>query len=84
MSNKNNNEEIAELSFLAGKGNYIKEIFYIEESDKTVKFGREKDNKSLWIPKSLIKGGWKKEVGVIHNIFIKDFITHLELKWQDE
>ena len=33
MNNKNEKEEKADLSNLDGKGNYVKDVFYIEESD---------------------------------------------------
>ena len=83
INEKNSNEEIAELSFFAGKGNYVKEVIYIYESGDAVKFGRKKDSKILWIPKSLIKYGWEKEAGAIQNIFIKDFVSHFPHKWRD-
>ncbi|MBY9005249.1 MAG: hypothetical protein KGD63_00655 [Candidatus Lokiarchaeota archaeon] len=82
MNEENSNGEIAELSFLAGKGNYVKEVIYIYESDDAVKLGRKKDSKILWIPKSIIRGGWKKEVDVIQNIFIKDFVSHFKYIWK--
>ncbi len=84
MNDENDTDENVELSFLEGKGNYVKDLLYIEETDKSIKFCRKKDNKSVWIPKSLIKEEWKKEVDVLQNVFIKDSITHLELKWRDE
>ena len=52
-------------------GNYINKIFYEFETEKAVKFGRNIDEKILWIPKSLIKGGWKKDKKRAQNVKVK-------------
>ncbi len=66
-----NKGEVVEFSYSLKEGNYIKKIFYEFETERAVRFGRNHDEKFLWIPKSIIKGGWKKDKKVPQNIRIK-------------
>jgi hypothetical protein len=79
---KNNNykEEIVSFAYdLKSGGSYIKKIFYELETDKAVMFGRNSDDKVLFIPKSAIKGGWKKDTKKAQNITIR---FGIELHWR--
>ena len=68
----NSNKEIVSLVFsLKDGGNYIEKIFYELETDKAVMFGRNIDDKVLFIPKSAIKGGWAKDKKKAQNINLK-------------
>ncbi|MFW9878581.1 MAG: hypothetical protein ACFFG0_36330 [Candidatus Thorarchaeota archaeon] len=72
MREKNfKNGEIVEYVYSVKDGNYIEKIFHEFETDKAVKFGRNIDDKIIWIPKSLIKGGWKKDKKLPQNIKVK-------------
>ena len=62
ITNKNNNDkEIVSLAFSLKDGNYIENIIYELETKDAVMFCRNIDDKVLFIPKSAIKGGWKKD-----------------------
>lgn len=69
--------EPPEISYDLTKGNYIKDIFYELEVKKAVMFGRNIDDKILFLPKSMIKGGWskdkKKPQSIALNYIPKDF-----------
>lgn len=60
-------------------GSYVEKIFYELETDKAVMFGRNIDDKVLFIPKSAIKGGWSKDEKKAQRIFIK---FGIELYWK--
>ena len=53
--------EIVEYSLNIDFENCIEKIYYELETEKAVMFGRQEDEKILFIPKSCIKGGWKKD-----------------------
>lgn len=53
--------ETPKILYDVTKGNYIDNIFYELETEKAVMFGRNTDDKVLWIPKSAIKGGWNND-----------------------
>lgn len=71
MNDHQEDGELVEYSYNLKDGNYIEKIYYEFETDKAVKFGRNEDDKILWIPKSLIKGGWKKDKKLPQNIRLK-------------
>lgn len=73
ISDKNNtsNKEIVSLAFNFKDGNYIEKIFYELETNNAVMFGRNMDDKVLFIPKSAIKGGWTKDKKKAQNIKLK-------------
>jgi len=52
-------------------GSYIEKIFYESETPLAVRFGRNIDDKVLFIPKSEIKSGWSKDKKKAQNIIIK-------------
>jgi len=64
---------------LADGGSFVEKVFYELETDKAVMFGRNIDDKVLFIPKSAIKGGWIKDKKKAQNIRIKFAI---ELYWK--
>jgi len=64
---------------LADGGSFVEKVFYELETDKAVMFGRNVDDKVLFIPKSAIKGGWIKDKKKAQNIRIKFAI---ELYWK--
>ncbi|MFX1296102.1 MAG: hypothetical protein ACFFD2_14790 [Promethearchaeota archaeon] len=74
------NGELIDYSYTLKEGNYVKKIYYEFETEKAVKFGRNEDEKMLWIPKSVIKGGWKKDKKFPQNIRIKNPIP---LSWEE-
>jgi len=81
MSKKEENgNEVVEFSYSLKDGNYIKEIYYEHETDRAVMLGRKKDDKILWIPKSMIKGGWSKDKKKPQNIRVNYLIP---LYWKE-
>ena len=67
-----NEEEIVSFGYnLADGGSYVEKIFYELETLKAIMFGRNSDDKVLFIPKAAIKGGWKKDKKKAQNIQIK-------------
>ncbi len=68
----NNNSEIVSFAYnLTDGGSHVEKIFYELETLKAVMFGRNVDEKVLFIPKSAIKGGWIKDKNKAQNIKIK-------------
>lgn len=81
MSKKEENEnELVEFSYSLKDGNFIKKIYYELETERAVMFGRNEDDKILWIPKSIIKGGWYKEKKKPQNLRVK---YPIPLNWVD-
>ena len=54
-------KEQADIKYDVNRGNYLENLFYEKETNLAVRFGRKNDEKVLWIPKSIIRGGWGKE-----------------------
>jgi len=81
ITDKNNNSKMERVSlvFDLKVGNYIEKIFYEFETDKAVMFGRNIEDKILFIPKSAIKGGWSKDKKKAQKISIK---FGIELYWK--
>ena len=74
--NNNYNEEIVSFAYdLKSGGSYVEKIFYESETPLAVMFGRNSDDKVLFIPKSTIKGGWTKDKKKAQNIKITFGIT---------
>ena len=73
------NIEIVKYSYSLEKGDYIKHVFYEFETGMAVKFGRNEDEKILWVPKSVIKGGWNKDKQHSQEVCIRPPIP---LKWK--
>jgi len=69
--NNNSNEEIVSLVFNFKDGHYIEKVFYELETNSAVMFGRNIDDKVLFIPKSAIKGGWIKDKKKAQKIKLK-------------
>lgn len=65
------NGELVEYSFDLNIGNYIEKIYYEFETNNAVLFGRNIDEKALWLPKSILRGGWKKDKKMLQKIIIK-------------
>ena len=65
------NGELVEYSFDLNIGNYIEKIYYEFETNNAVLFGRNIDEKALWVPKSILRGGWKKDKMMPQKIIIK-------------
>lgn len=65
------NGELVEYSFDFNIGNYIEKIYYEFETNNAVLFGRNIDEKALWVPKSILRGGWKKDKKMSQKIIIK-------------
>ena len=64
--------EIVSFSYnMVEGGSYIEKIFYERETPKAIMFGRNIDDKVLFIPKAAIKGGWIKDKKKAQNIQIK-------------
>jgi len=81
MSDGNQDEgESVEYSYNLKDGNYIGNIYYEFETNKAVLFERNLDEKGLWIPKSIIKGGWKKDKKIPQNVRIN---YPIPLYWKD-
>ncbi|MFW9970466.1 MAG: hypothetical protein ACFFDF_09715 [Candidatus Odinarchaeota archaeon] len=75
-----NHKDLVKYSFSFKNGNYIANIYYEFETNKAVLFGRNTDEKALWVPKSIIKGGWKKDKRMPQNIKIK---YPIPLEWKE-
>ena len=71
--------ETVSLVFSLKNGNYIEKVFYELETEKAVMFGRNNDDKILFIPKSAIKGGWSKNKKKAQKIKLK---FGIELYWK--
>ena len=56
---------------MADGGSCVEKNFYELETPKAVMFGRNIDDKVLFIPKAAIKGGWIKDKKKAQNIKIK-------------
>ena len=77
MENKYN-KEIVEFS---GIENWIKDLYFEREtSGGAIMFGRQKDDKILFAPKTAIKGGWNKDKNRLQTIKIRFPIT---LFWRE-
>lgn len=76
-------DELVKYSLNKDLENYIEHIYYEFETDKAVKFGRNIDEKVLWIPKRLIKGGWKKDKQMPQNVKVK-FAAELYRRNRDD
>ena len=76
---ENNCRELVEISFnVSDNTNYIKRVYFESESPKAVKFTNQTSEKYFWIPKSMIKHGWKKDTKLPQDLKIR---FSLELKW---
>lgn len=78
--NNQEDDELVEFSYSLKDRNYIKKIYYERETEKAVMFGRNVDEKVLWIPKSIIKAGWSKDKTISQNIRIK---YPVPLNWKE-
>ena len=72
--------ELVEYSYSLKNGNNLEKIYYEFETEKAVMFGRNIDEKVLWIPKSTIKEGWSKDKKIPQNIRIK---YPIKLYWKE-
>lgn len=72
--------ELVEFSYSMKDGNYIKKIYYEFETEKAVMFGRNLDEKILWLAKSIIRGGWSKDNKIPQNIKVK---YPMKLYWKE-
>ena len=80
IENSQKEGEIVEYSFDLNIGDYIEKIYYEYETNNAVLFGRNIDERALWVPKSIIKGGWKKDKKMPQKIIIKYSIP---LYWKE-
>lgn len=81
MENNNLQRELVEFSYnVSDNTNYIKRVYYETETNKAVKFTNQTSEKYFWLPKTMIKGGWKKDLKMPQDIKIK---YYLELIWHD-
>lgn len=58
--------------------NYIKHVYFESESPRAVKFTNQTSEKYFWIPKSMIKHGWKNNPKLAQDLKIS---YSLELEW---
>ena len=71
-------EEIVEFF---GIENYIKNIYFEREKrGGAIMFGRQKDEKIFFVPKTAITGGWKKDKVIPQTIKIK---FPIKLIWKE-
>ena len=78
MLDKNKDEEIVEFF---GIDNIIKDIYFEGETrGGAIIFGRQQDDKILFVPKSAIKGSWKKDEVFPQTIKIK---FGIKLYWKE-
>ena len=61
-----------EFSYDFDKGNYIRNVYYVTETDAAILVVKDNiGSYEMWIPKSLIKFGWKADKQYPQNIYIK-------------
>ena len=75
-------EDLVRFLYDIGKGDYIKDVYYEIETERTVKFKRKLDNKYCSIPKSFIQNRWKKDNNIPQNIYIQSYLTLLRICWE--
>ena len=71
ITDKDNMEIVSFAYNMVEGGSYVEKIFYELETSLAVMFGRNIDDRVLFIPKSAIKGGWIKDNIKAQNIKIK-------------
>ena len=79
ITDKDNMEIVSFAYNMAEGGSYVEKIFYELETPMAVMFGRNIDDKVLFIPKSVIKGGWAKDEKKAQNVNLK---FGIELYWK--
>ncbi len=82
MDNKNIREEIVKISYDIAKGNFIKDLFYVTETEKAIKFKTKSEDKFCDIPKTYIQNGWKKDMKNPQNIYLKSYSEFLRIFWR--
>lgn len=60
--------------------NYIENLIYESETSGAVRFGRTKDGRVLWIPRSIIKDGWDKDSPNEQKIYLT-FVPQKNFGW---
>ena len=81
MENNNLQRELVGFSYNASDNtNSIKDVYYEIETNRAVKFTNQTSEKYFWIPKTMIKQGWKKDPKMSQDIKIN---YYLELIWHD-
>lgn len=81
MENNNLQRELVEFSYNATYNeNYIKDVYYEAETAKAVQFTNQTSEKFFWMPKTMIKQGWKKDLKMPQNIKIN---YQLKLYWNN-
>jgi len=81
MENNNLQRELVGFSYNASDNtNSIKDVYYETETHRAVKFTNQTSEKYFWMPKTMIKQGWKKDPKMSQDIKIN---YYLELIWHD-
>jgi hypothetical protein len=79
--NENIDNDLVVINYNASENaNYITHVYFEAESPRAVKFTNQTSDKFFWIPKSMIKHGWKKDHKLPQDIKLN---YSLELKWCD-
>ncbi|MDX1798932.1 MAG: hypothetical protein R3255_09820, partial [Candidatus Lokiarchaeia archaeon] len=63
--------ETVDYTYKYGSGVVIKNVYFDFETEKAVKFKREKDSKILWVPKQFLKKECNKDRNHPQNIHLK-------------
>ena len=82
-NNYNIREDLVRFLYDIGKGDYIKDVYYENETERAVKFKRKIDDKYCSIPKSFIQKRWKKDKNIAQNIYIQSYLTFLKIYWEN-
>lgn len=82
MDNSNINEDLVRFSYNLGKGAYIEDLYYVNETKRIVKFKSKQDNKYCSIPKSFIQKKWKKDKNIPQNIYIPAYLAFFRIYWE--
>lgn len=70
---------LVECSYNAlDNSNYIERVYYETETERAVKFTNQTSENYFWIPKSMIKQGWKKDTKLPQDIKIN---YYMKLYW---
>jgi len=82
MEKNNGKKDFVECSYSASDNlNYIKRIYYETETERAVKFTNQTSDKYFWIPKTMIKHGWKKDPQLPQDLKIN---YYLKLSWYNQ
>ena len=76
-----NKPEIVKTKFDLNRGNYIPEVFFECEKGGSVIFKHKEGKKIVYIPKSVIKKGFKRDKQKLQDVVLADY-CHKPFYWK--